>query len=299
MARSGRSGWRYLFWQWAPSMADPPWIRSAPVAIALIFPVVVIFSVPSRSASSTDWHVREAKTVVVDGVEEVWQLRWLDKPHSSCGPDGGDANLTCPCSGCAYGLKGQIALVRKRKGHPDERLNLAAAFPNEYPNGRDQKQKAEVTIQQWAPVLEGPDSDLNHAEDDDFAARVERRPPVELMQFGDFDHDGGATEFLIQVSTLPCGKHQMALFGISRSNPHLHVFSTVENPKAPLVLGNWEWDALLRSNGRVSVTDWNCDDHGSDAEWRIEMEARNGVLHAKNVGFSCPTGGTARTAVST
>jgi hypothetical protein len=254
----------------------------------------MVGSTSSFSATGSDWHLREEKVVIVDGVKEVWQLRWQSKPHSSCGSD-----LTCPCSGFAYGMKGKIALIRKRPGHPVESLNLASMFPAEYPNANDPNSPGEVTVQQWAPILEGSDTDWEHADEDGFEDQVRRRPAVDLMHFADYDHDGRATEFLIQVATLPCGKHQMTLVGISHANPRLHAFSTAEKPNTPLVLGKWEWDALQSSDGPVSVIDWNCDDHGSNVEWRMEMEANAGFLHAKNIGLSCPNNGLARTLVDT
>jgi hypothetical protein len=114
------------------------------------------------------------------------------------------------------------------------------------------------------------------------------------MNFADYDHDGRATEFLLQVATKPCGKHEKALIGISKSNPHLHAFTTPEKPHVPLMLGAWEWDALLKSDGHVSIIDWNCGDHGSDHEWRAILEAYNGVLHAKLQSFECQAGGEAK-----
>jgi hypothetical protein len=117
---------------------------------------------------------------------------------------------------------------------------------------------------------------------------VQKRTPVDLLDFADYDRDGNATEFLLQVATLPCGKHQMVLVGVSRANPHLHAFTTVEKPDKPLVLGSWEWEAL-RKSGRTTVIDWNCDDHGSNVEWQVELVADSIGLHAKHLKYSCPT----------
>jgi hypothetical protein len=243
----------------------------------------------SWGADGGDWRIREEKTLIVDGVKEVWQLRWLSKPENSCGADDAEISLTCPCSGFAYGQKGRLALIRIRRGQKEERLELGPLFPNDYPN-----EPPSITVQEWAPAEVGDDSDWKHFNDDNFEEQVRSRKPVDLMHFADYDHDGKATEFLIQVATLPCGKHQMALVGISRSNPHLHAFSTTEKPMLPLILSDWEWDALLKSSGGVSVIDWYCGDHGSNVQWKMQLERTDGVLHAKGLGYSCPVSDSAK-----
>jgi hypothetical protein len=125
-------------------------------------------------------------------------------------------------------------------------------------------------------------------EDDDFEARVARRPPAEIMQIGDFDHDGQATEFLLQVDTLPCGKHEMVLVGISKADPHLHFFSSSDEPSNPLILGDWEWHALRDSPRPVDVVDWHCQDHGNDTLVKLHLSAISGVIRVVRSTRACP-----------
>jgi hypothetical protein len=125
-------------------------------------------------------------------------------------------------------------------------------------------------------------------DDDDFEARVAQRPLAHVMQMADFDHDGQATEFLFQVDTLPCGKHQMVLVGISKSNPHLHFFSSKGEPRKPLILGDWEWRALRDSPRPIDVIDWHCQDHGSDKQWRARLSADSGVIRVVRTFRQCP-----------
>jgi hypothetical protein len=69
--------------------------------------------------------------------------------------------------------------------------------------------------------------------------------------------------------------------------------STPEKPNSPLLLGAWEWEALLKSDGHTSVTDWNCGDHGSGYEWKAILDAHGGALHAKLRSYECNPQGSA------
>jgi hypothetical protein len=242
-------------------------------------------------ARAADPLIRQQKSVVVDGVKEVWQLRWEKQPEPVCAADDAEISLTCPCSGFAYGEQGSLELVRSRLGAPPETLALGPLFVD--PGFAGHTPFASV-VQRWQPVEGDDDNDWKHANDKDFATEVRKRKPTDLMTFADYDHDGRATEFLLQVATKPCGKRQMVLVGISKADPHLHVFSTPEKPDSPLVLTSWEWDALLKSNGHTSVIDWNCGDHLSGFEWRAILDAHDGVLHAKLQSFECRAGSAGR-----
>ncbi len=116
--------------------------------------------------------------------------------------------------------------------------------------------------------------DLDEAKLPDFAARVSTRPAAKMMRFGDYDHDGKATEFVFQVGTLPCGKRMSVVIGVSDENPRLHVFGAAENPNKPLILQASHWEALLQAKSPVKVVDWNCGDHGSDRETELHIERR-------------------------
>ena len=200
--------------------------------------VVPFFTHAGRgvAAESDSSLIREQKTVIVDGKPEIWRLQWGSKPVPICGVDGRDVSLTCPCSGFAYGEQAPLAHVRTRADGVTETLVLGTLFEKDNPvvgagGGR-------ALVRRWAPSEMGPDSDWKHFDDDDFQAQVARRPLWPVMELADYDNDGLAAEFLFQVDTLPCGKHQMVLVGISRRDPHLHISSSAEDPQKPLILGD-------------------------------------------------------------
>ncbi|SRR5258708_3045214 len=261
-------------------------MNRCPVLTASIF--LASIAALCNSSRAGDPLIRQQKSVIVDGVAEVWQLRWDKKPEPVCAADEAELSLTCPCSGFAYGEQGNLKLVRSRPGGLHETLALGPFFVD--PGFAGHTAGASV-VQRRQPVEAGDDNDWKHASDKDFVTQVRKRKPKDLMNFADYDHDGRATEFLLQVSTKPCGKHQMVLIGISKSNPHLHAFSTPEKPDSPLVLATWEWDALLKSDGHATVIDWNCGDHLSGFEWRANLDAHDGVLHAKLRSFECQAKG--------
>jgi hypothetical protein len=250
--------------------------------------MVVSLAALCNYSRAGDLLIRQQKSVIVDGVAEVWQLRWDKKPEPVCAADDAEVSLTCPCSGFAYGEQGNLALVRDRPGSPPETLDLGPFFVD--PGFGGHTAGASV-VQRWQPVEGGDDNDWKHASDKDFVTQVRKRKPTDLMNFADYDHDGRPTEFLLQVATKPCGKHQMVLVGISKSNPHLHVFSTPEKPNSPLVLASWEWDALLKSDGHTTIIDWQCGDHDSGYESKAILDAHDGVLHAKFQNFECQASG--------
>src|SRR5208283_2183033 len=145
----------------------------------------------------------------------------------------------------------------------------------------------EVVLRRW----DVDKKDMDDSKSPDFAARVRARPVATAMRFGDYDHDGRATEFLFQVGTLPCGKRMSVAIGVSRQNPRLHVFSTVEHPDRPLVLRAGQWESLLEATAPIKVTDWKCGDHGSDAETELELSADENGIHATKWTYKCDQDG--------
>jgi hypothetical protein len=136
--------------------------------------------------------------------------------------------------------------VRIRGGAEVDRLRLGPIF------GGD------VTIPRW-PVA---DSDT----DDTPESVITRRPAVEIMHFGDYDHDGAQTEFYLQTDSVPFGKSYGIVIGVSKQNPRLHAFGTASHPDQPLHLLKSDREDLRKAPGPVEAIDWLCGDHGSETE---------------------------------
>ena len=224
--------------------------------------------------------LREKKVVIVDGDRETWLLRWDKQRTAVCAAEEGDVSLTCPYSGFAYGQQGDLSLVRLSPGAKSELLKLGQFFIRDEVPG-----DGPAVLQRWPPDF---DKDLDAGENDaEIIHTVTGRGQTDVMKFADYDHDGRPTEFLLQVGTLLCGKHQMVLVGISKQHPHLHVFAAVEKPDAPLVPGAWQWESLLRGRGTVRTIAWSCGDHGSENEWTNSISAENGAIHDIRTNRKC------------
>ena len=206
--------------------------------------------------------------MTIDGVAEAWRLEWRRPPIPNC---MGEEWYTCPCNGEEFGEKGDLDLVRQRPGEPEDRLGLNALFDD-----RD------AVLPRWAPTererktLKVPSQ-----------ADLQTRPLVSLLKFGDYDHDGRATEFLLQVESTPCGHQASVVVGVDRKNPKLHVFSSVEALKDFLTLRPSEWEKV-KTKLPQDFVETSCGDHGSDEEDSVTISIDAAGLHAEPHQKACP-----------
>ena len=216
----------------------------------------------------------------MEGVPERWRLEWVGTTAPACPPEAGwDEWGICPCAGFAFGEDGELDLVRARPGEPEERLPLTPFFAE----GDAPGQKA--VLRRW-PVEKG---DETASEDPRFPARVRSRPLAPAMVLRDYDHDGRATEFVLQVGAIPCGHRQAIVIGVDSRNRRLHAFSSVEAPGKPLVLERPEqWEKLRTHPGGVTVTLWGCGDHGGEEERTLRLRAGGDGIHARESVRPCP-----------
>lgn len=231
--------------------------------------------------------IREQRTVMVAGVREAWRLQWDTPPQSACGPEDLEVALACRCSGFAYGEAGKLALVRMRHGAAPERLDLAPFFKDLGVAGAE----GAAVVRRWRPIpaaAHDEEDDWHHAADFDFLKRIKARGSSAVMKFGDYNHDGQASEFLLQVGTQPCGTQQLVLVGVSRYNRHLHVFAAAEAPAQPLVLSGAAWAAVLRSPKPAAVVESGCGAPGNDTETLVTVAVRRGAFHVQRTSRPCP-----------
>jgi hypothetical protein len=223
--------------------------------------------------------VREEVKLIIDGIQETWRLEWASPPISACGPENDDWAI-CPCSGFAFGEAGDLNLIRQRIGHKDERLSVTDLFKY----GDDLVVPDRTILRRWTVNKE---DDFSKSGSPAFISRVKARPNARIMRLEDYDHDGRATEFILQIGTEACGKIMSIVVGISRSNPRLHAFTSVKNPKEPLILQRWHWEELAQTKGPVKVVHWPCGDHGSGEETEYELNAEDGRIHVLARKYIC------------
>ncbi|HVN99372.1 MAG TPA: hypothetical protein VMT49_04965 [Steroidobacteraceae bacterium] len=252
---------------------------------ALLLAGVGLAAVAVRGAEVNDL-VREQRVVQVNGVDETWKLEWDRLPASACGPDDVTVALACPCSGFAYGEAGRLSLVRLRRGAAREVLDLTGFFHA----GAIASAGGLAVVQRWQPIpasAHDEDDDWHHASDLNFLARVRARPPAAIMRIADYNHDGRASEFLLQVGAPACGQHLMVLVGVSKYNARLHVFASAESPDEPLELDARTWEAVRRSAQPVHAVESGCDQPGAKVESLVTVEPRQGVFHVQRSERAC------------
>jgi hypothetical protein len=238
---------------------------------------------PQRNPQSSEYprpEIREELTVVVDRVAETWQLRWTTPPKPVCGANEISMSMTCPCTGFAYGEAGDLYLLRLRNGSEIDRFHITPLFEEQFRNEGD------LAITQRWPVNEEED-DKAGLKNEDISAIVTKRPTVQVMHLGDYDHDGQATEFYLQTEAEPCGKSVGVVVGISKNNPRLHALGTTSAPDKPLYLQRREWEALRDASGPVEVLDWPCGDHGADTETTLRLNWTAQGIEGTRREFTC------------
>jgi len=253
------------------------------MALKYVMCFVVLLAGMSAFADKGSPVIREEHKVVVDGVEERWRLEWESPPGPACAPDEPEW-MTCPCNGFAFGERGNLVLVRQKPGQDEERFALGQLFEEKFDGPGI---AGEVVLRRW----DVQEKDMEESHSPDFAARVRARPAATTMLFGDYDHDGRPTEFLMQIGTLPCGKKMNVAIGVARSTGRLHVLSTVEHPERPLVMQSSQWESLRRATAPIKLVDWLCGDHGSDTETELELSTDKDGIHVTRTEYKCDENG--------
>jgi len=242
----------------------------------VLFSFAILTSI-TAFAESPKPIIREERKIIIDGVEERWRLEWVNTTSPACAPPDNPDWMICPCNGFAFGERGDLVLVRKKPGQKEEHLRLGPLF-SEAP-----ADIGEAVLQRWDVQAR----DYDERDIPGFVSRLQARPIVQIMRFGDYDHDGRATEFVLQIGTLPCGKKMSVVIGVSRHNKRLHAFSSVRHPETPLVLQAWHWESLLNAKGPIKVIYWPCGDHASEKEEELELRAEKGRIHVTLREYEC------------
>ena len=245
-----------------------------------LFTLMALIATPLLAAPAKEV-VREQRSFMVNGSKEVWRLIWRGAPHESksCGLADIEGALTCPCDGAAYAQVGDLVLERERPGARPERMPLTPLFAGWVTLSNE---KGPVAM---LPRWPAPLHDIGHYPT---PAEIRARPAVPIMRLRDYNHDGIAGEFLLQVDAPVCGKHVLVAVGTTRDNPHLHALTSAEHPERPLALYQWQWEALARSRRPGKITDWPCADHGAEEETTLVLNTNGGSIHATRITSTCP-----------
>ncbi len=227
--------------------------------------------------------IREEIEVPIHGTNETWRIVWNSAPRSVCGPDG-PFFYTCPCAGFSFAEGGDATLIRTKGKKEIERLPLAFDANGDTPPFDEGPETPHTVIQRW-------ERQPGDRESDDLSTFVQNRPVTHVMYFGDYDHDGQRSEFLLPTGTSPCGRQVGVVIGVSKSNPKLHAFGTALHPNQPLIADRRAWDALLTNPGPVKVTTWPCGEHGAETETELELQIVPQGIKATRREYACGPNG--------
>ncbi len=237
------------------------------------------FAKETKAAPSSEYptpNVREEQKVMVDGVSETWRLQWMTNPKPECEPN--QDSLYCQCTGFAYGEAGELDLVRRRNGVEIDRLHLTPLFAGgPFPS-------ESAVIRRWEIDY---DKDPKDSQRQDFPLLVGKRPTVQVMNFGDYDHTGWKNEFYLQSGAVACHTEGFVV-GVSKRNPRLHVLDTASSPGKPLYLSYGEWEALRGASGPIEVVDWSCGSHGAETETTVRLRWTADGITGSWCHYTCP-----------
>ena len=241
--------------------------------------------VASATSAASSAYVRESRTVFIDGHREIWRLEWAEKPVSVCGADAVYMAITMPCQDFAYGEAGLLWLIRERDGHDIDRMDLTPLYNESNLSGYE----GVFVLRHWP--MRSRDWDREDRGDATLVADVAKRKPYVVMSLADYDHDGRATEFVVEVDDFPRVERYAAI-GISKDEPRLHAFSSAAHPGKPLFLSKGAWDALKITGKPSNVVDWPCvfDLWGgsyADGASGTRVEANHGTIRAWYRNYTC------------
>jgi hypothetical protein len=120
-----------------------------------------------------------------------------------------------------------------------------------------------------------------------FEQSVHKRADVKILKLADYDHDGRATEFTLQIGATPCGHSDNIVVGISRQRATLHALTSVAHPERPLILERHIWNEFLHSRGRITSVEWKCGDHAADQELVVRLVASDEGIDATRLVYDC------------
>ena len=240
--------------------------------------VILAWLGSSISAAEPLSILREERHLRVAGISETWRLSWASLPRGRCQEELMVA-ITCPCSGIAYGEEGDLMLSRTRRGAALEVLRLTDLFHGD-----------QAFLQRW-PMRSGDFRDPSFY-GDSMPAKVRRRRATRIMEIGDYNGDGEASEFLLLVLPLSsCGELWPIAVGLTKANPHLHAFGSRANPQEPLRLPMSAWLKLRRGVRSFYTISSSCGDHGSDIEARLQINSDGATLDVIREEWACPARG--------
>lgn len=210
--------------------------------------------------------IREQRRVVFGGVEEIWRLRFTSASTAPTMPPPHE--WTCPDRYDAQFDAGAVVLERLRGGVVIEAITAVEVGDDEIGGG--------IAAFWQIPNI-----------DEDPPPRDIGNPWQTLLDIGDYNHDGDASEFVLPGAHICCGHAVSLLVGVTRDDPRLHVLTWRGGGTMSLPNERDRWEAV-RARPRGEIVTWGCGDHASEQEERTRWWPGRGGLRAANSVRQCP-----------
>gem|GEM_PF-1143181 len=229
--------------------------------------------------------VRDSALVSLgNGVTETWRLAWTSPPTPYCSSYD---EVTDPAAWCRKGLlfsdRGSAELRRERDGAVVDRFSLDPIYAGDdvYGPGRPAFPRWSLTSAEVGALLSAPPGT-------DFRARFEGRPLARILTLADFNGDGIAAEFVVQIGASPFGGGRAAALVGLRSDRRLGVFGGPLTGSSPVVLTSPDQWLAVRGGRDARLVQRGCGDHGRDEEEALVLRWEEGELIAVAQTVSCP-----------
>lgn len=221
--------------------------------------------------SSAD--IAEEHRVLVDGVEEVWRVRFTTPPRL---PEPLPEDSTCVERYWERFDVRRAVIERVRDGEVVDRLmNPSSGLDND-----DVVPLAEAVLVPGRVGLPVGQRRLTLAES-------ERLPRPTVLSIGDYNHDGQATEFVLDMGPLVCGNDYSGVVGLDQRHRRLHVLEWGAPARTFMVGVNIDWEAV-RASASGDVITWSCGNHFYDGEDHLRWAPYNGSLRMSTYTIEYP-----------
>ncbi len=210
--------------------------------------------------------IREQRRVVFGGVEEIWRLRFTGASTAPTMPPPHE--WTCPDRYEAQFDAGAVVLERLRGGVVIEAITAVEGGNVDFGGG--------IAAYWQVPNF-----------DEDPPSRDIGNPWETLLDIGDYNHDGDASEFVLPGAHICCGHAVSFIVGVTRDHPRLHVLTWRGGGAMTLPIERGRWEAV-RARPRGEIVTWGCGDHASEHEERMRWWPAHGGLRVAFPVRQCP-----------
>lgn len=190
---------------------------------------------------------------------EVWILAWKGQPKPVCHDP--QERETCVCKGRVFGYAGVVELSRWKGLRRLDALGI---------------------------VLDGGLSRWPQDLDPASAIDTSRLTPRRVLSLTKIDASGSSRGWVHEQEVASCGHSLWRMAGVTGARPNLHLLSDPLEQQPTELNHPGTWSALA-SDSIVDVLDFECGDHGAEAEGRLVALRTGAGVSVRRYAAPCIT----------